>query len=477
MRIPVSRDRAALLVLAASVLACSDDSARSADDAGSSSASAADDAGSTTDPDATTGSEPADSTGGVASGPTYYQDIAPVISERCSGCHTPGGAAPLVFSDYEATAPLAPLIASQLMSGAMPPWPPGGETPPLQHDRSLTDDQLELMLAWAEAGAPEGDASNPAPLVPPEVIELPSHDVATDIGTDYVADASISDDYHCFMIELGTTQDHVATGYQFIPQNTKTVHHVLSTVFTAESIAAIQAVDDETPEVGWPCFGGYSNIPGGDPVGALGGWVPGVTASNYPAGTGTMIPAGAVVVAQIHYNTLGGTDPDRTRLDLAFAPAEQEDELVLLHTSGMPWPGFMIPAGDADYSTEKEARVSVLLNAGLAADDTGYVMGFAGHMHKLGVEIELSLVAEDGSESTLLHIPKWDFGWQGAYSLVEPIRVVGTDRIKLRCVYDNSDEHRAAQQMGPTEDVTWGEGTADEMCLGYLQVVDVLPGG
>lgn len=426
----------------------------------------------------TEGSGEADgsSTGGPPSdAPTYYQDIAPVLSERCSGCHVAGGAAPLTFDTYEDAAVIAPLLRAEVAAGTMPPWPPGGETPPLEHDRSLTPEQAASVLAWVDAGSPEGDAATAAPLIPPALVELASRDVLSDIGADYVADASITDDYHCFMIELGTTEDRVATGYQFIPQNTKTVHHVLSTIFTADSVAAIQAMDDATPEPGWSCFGGYSNIPGADAVSSLGGWVPGVAAANYPEGTGTAIPAGAVVVAQIHYNTLGGTDPDRTRLELALAPAAQAAELRLLHTSPMPWPGFMIPAGESSYSTEKSVRASLLLNAGLADDKTGYILGLAAHMHKLGVEIELSRVPEDGVEQTLLHIPSWDFGWQGSYTLVDPIRVVGTDSIKIRCVYDNSPEHREAVGMGPTEDVTWGEGTADEMCLGYLQVVDALP--
>lgn len=462
------------LFVATAHLGCEDDggsndpSAATATDATTDGTSDAPTEDSTGAGDSSTGGPPSDA-------PTYYQDIAPVLSERCSGCHVAGGAAPLTFDTYEDAAVIAPLIRAEVAAGTMPPWPPGGETPPLEHDRSLTEDQIATVLAWVDAGSPEGDPATAAPLIPPTLVELPSRDVMTDIGADYVADASLTDDYHCFMIEVGTTEDRVATGYQFLPQNTKTVHHVLSTVFTADSVAAIEAMDAATPEPGWSCFGGYSNIPGADAVGSLGGWVPGVAATNYPDGTGTAIPAGAVVVAQIHYNTLGGTDPDRTRLELALAPAEDQGELRLLHSSPLPWPGFMIPAGASSYSTEKAIRASVLLNAGLADDKTGYILGIAAHMHMLGVEIELSRVPEDGPEQTLLHIPHWDFGWQGSYTLVEPIRVVGTDSIEIRCVYDNSPEHRAAVGMGPTEDVTWGEGTADEMCLGYLQVVDALP--
>ena len=55
------------------------------------------------------------------------------------------------------------------------------------------------------------------------------------------------------------------------------------------------------------------------------------------------------------------------------------------------------------------------------------------------------------------------------------MKVVTGDQVRIRCVYDNTAEHRAAQGMGPPVDVTWGEGTEDEMCLAYLQMIDNLP--
>jgi hypothetical protein len=47
----------------------------------------------------------------------------------------------------------------------------------------------------------------------------------------------------------------------------------------------------------------------------------------------------------------------------------------------------------------------------------------------------------------------------------DSIKVVPTDTITIRCTYDNP---------GSTT-LTWGEGTADEMCLAQVQVVDQLP--
>lgn len=411
-------------------------------------------------------------TGGVEAGPTYYQDIAPVLSERCSGCHRAGGAAPFALTSYAESAPFAALIRGSVEAGTMPPWPPGGDSPALMHDRSLTADEAALLGAWADAGAPEGDAATAAELRAPEVIALPSIDLQTDIGTDHVPDDSLTDDYHCFMIDLGMTEDRVATGFQFIPGNGKVVHHVLSSLFTADSRAAIEAMDAATPEVGWPCFGGYSNIPGATSIGALGGWVPGVTAVNYPEGTGADLPAGTLLVAQIHYNLAGGTDPDRTRLEVAFAPEDQQAGLQLLRTSGYPWLGFQIPAGEQDYVTEQQ--MSARVNKKAFPDGEAFIVGVAGHMHLLGTAFSLTLMGADGAQ-TLLEIPRWDFHWQGSYTLVTPIKVKAGDEVKIRCVYDNTAEHRAAQGMGPPVEVKWGEGTSDEMCLAYLQMIDDLP--
>ncbi|MBL9103131.1 MAG: monooxygenase [Myxococcales bacterium] len=405
-------------------------------------------------------------------GPTYYQDVAPVLSERCGACHVAGGVAPFALSTYEQARMFAPALRVAVELETMPPWPPGGATPALLHDRSLPPAERELLLAWVDAGAPEGDAADPAPLREPEHAALPAIDLATDLGVDYAPDASLSDDYRCFVIDLGTTEDRVAVGYHWKPGNKKIVHHVLSTLFTADSAAAIAALDDEAAGPGWPCFGGYSNIPGAESVGALGGWVPGVTAVNYPAGTGAAVPAGALLVLQVHYNLGGGTDPDRTSLDLAFAPPEQAAGLELLRSNGYPWPGFTLPAGEAGVVVER--TLSARVTSKSYPDGDAWIVGVAGHMHMLGTQFGLTLVGADG-ERPILEIPAWDFHWQGSYTLVEPIRVAVGDDVRIRCVYDNTAEKRAAAGLGPPVDVTWGEGTSDEMCLAYLQLIDELP--
>ena len=56
-------------------------------------------------------------------------------------------------------------------------------------------------------------------------------------------DSSLTDDYHCFVVDLGLTAPGVATGYRITPGNAKIVHHVITTLFDASSKAALDAYD------------------------------------------------------------------------------------------------------------------------------------------------------------------------------------------------------------------------------------------
>jgi hypothetical protein len=102
------------------------------------------------------------------------------------------------------------------------------------------------------------------------------------------------------------------------------------------------------------------------------------------------------------------------------------------------------------------------------------IYGVAGHMHLRGVDIRLELDPGTPSARTLLHIPRWDFHWQDAYYLAQPVDASPGDTIRVTCRFDNSARHQPVmrgKRLAPRY-VLWGEGTTDEMCLGLLQVAD-----
>ena len=88
-------------------------------------------------------------------------------------------------------------------------------------------------------------------------------------------------------------------------------------------------------------------------------------------------------------------------------------------------------------------------------------------MHALGKSGTVHVERADGTRECVLSIPEWEFHWQGAYGLAEPITLHPGDRIIQSCTFDNSASNQiySGGQLLPAVDVDWGEGTRDEMCM------------
>lgn len=417
-------------------------------------------------------------TGTTADPVTYWRDIEPILYTNCVNCHTEGGIGPFPLDQPGFALNNALRIATETTARRMPPWPPGGDTPALLHTRSLTDAQIAAIKAWSDAGAPEGDPADQPAHQEPELIDIGPTQLHFDLGLDYTPDTSLSDDYRCFLADLGATAPGVATGFEVTPGNRAIVHHVIVGLFAAEDRAALQAMDDESPDrAGWPCVGGLTPTDGGvRQTAALGSWVPGVSAVAYPAGTGTPIQAGQLAVIQVHYNLLGGSDPDRTKVAIAMAPADQASKLIRLGGLTLIRHNLTIPINDAAAVNQQAATANQwrALRGGGQALQKAYILGAGGHMHLVGKHITLTRSNAAGT-TTLLDIPDWNFHWQGDYQYVQPIEIAGSDTLTIRCEYDNSTQNRLTKGLPPGVAVSWGEGTQDEMCLASLQVVDRLP--
>src|ERR1041385_4303507 len=61
---------------------------------------------------------------GDSSTVTFARDVAPIIFQRCAGCHRPGQAAPFNLLTYEDVKKRAKLVAEVVGKKYMPPWLP-----------------------------------------------------------------------------------------------------------------------------------------------------------------------------------------------------------------------------------------------------------------------------------------------------------------------------------------------------------------
>ena len=387
---------------------------------------------------------------------TYHNTIRPLLEANCVSCHQTGGIGPFALMDYASVAGLGELIANTVEAGTMPPWPPDEDCGEFRDPRNLSPEQIMSIREWVDNGKPEGDPSEyRAPQIA-TAVDLGTPDYVVDIGTDYVPNpvGNRIDDYHCFAIPTSFGVDKFLTAYETRPGNVGSVHHMLFWAVdpsNAPKVAMLEAEDDTTP--GWECYGGNRV----DEVrGMLGGWVPGTAAVQYGQGRGIKIKKDAIIIVQIHYNTLNNTDPDRTKIDLHFTDGNPTEKLAMYP---MPNQDLFVAAGDANGYANMD--ITLPLNA--------KVYGVFPHMHQLGTRIRVK-TSRGGNEQCLVDIPQWDFNWQGIYMYNNPIDVSLGSKLQLECWYDNSPANQPAGQM--PRDVRWGEGTFDEMCLNYFIIKD-----
>src|SRR5580692_2274326 len=110
------------------------------------------------------GSAPANEVRKVASAPTFYKDVVPILQDKCQSCHRSGEAAPMALVSYEQTRPWAGKMTAAVEMKMMPPWFADPRYGHFVNDSSLSDGQIATIAAWAKAGAPAGDARDSPPL-------------------------------------------------------------------------------------------------------------------------------------------------------------------------------------------------------------------------------------------------------------------------------------------------------------------------
>ena len=438
-------------------------------------------------------------------GPSFSRDVAPILQDKCAGCHQPGGIAPFSLESAPAARSRRLAIAAQVESGRMPPFPPGPASPDYvgQERRTLTEAEVATIVGWARAG---GRVDGPALRAPEDAALRPGDGerlAELDLPSAYMPSGE-TDDYRCFLLDPELDEDASVTSALIRPGAPSVVHHVILFRAAPDQVAEAERLDGEEPGQGWTCFGGTGLSAGVDSLrdaGWIAAWAPGGDAVRYPAGTGSPLAAGSRIVMQVHYNLLHGRAPDRTAALLTLAPASAglEPAATMLLPAPIELPcaeGEEGPLCDRDAAladlVRKRGGSAVFLASGLhvlcggnpfspeagprtsceqSFRERTTIHGVAGHMHLLGRSIRVELNPGTDRARVLLDIPRWDFHWQTAYMLAEPVVAEAGDRVRVTCRHDAALRGSGGQGVSPTPRyIVWGEGTTDEMCLGVLQV-------
>ena len=368
----------------------------------------------------------------------YYGGVERIVQENCLPCHREGGVAPFRLDSYESTKARAPMMRYVVEKGIMPPWHAKKGSGPWRNDRTLSAEDRQALLTWADRGTPKGDpklATKAPEFVPGWTIGRP--DAVFELPTPVAVRADGTMPYKNVDVPTNLLEDKWVRSIEIVPGDRRAVHHVL--VFAREPGAKRGRFQELSEGLG----------------GFFGGYVPGNSAMAYAPGIAKRLPKGSVLRFQIHYTPYGTATTDRTKIGLIYADRPEHE----VQTIGLANLFFQIPPKTKDYGVQ--AEVTSPWNA--------EIISFLPHMHLRGQAARYEVVHADGSSEPLLEVPRYDFNWQTNYVYREPKSIRAGDKLVYTAWYDNTEGNRA--NPDPTRAVHWGEQTFDEMMLGYVEFI------
>lgn len=387
--------------------------------------------------------------------PTYYRDVLPILQQHCQSCHRAGEIGPMQLMSYAQTRPFARAIADSAAKREMPPWFADPAIGHFSNDPSLTQQEIDTLVSWANAQAPAGDPhAAPRPRRWPEGWMIPHPDTVLRMTKPVALPAHGDIDYTYEIVPTGFTEDKWVQVSEIQPSSRANVHHAVVYVRPPNSHWLRHA------PVGVP-FTGADMTDEQDrqdtrftQADILLVYAPGSSPDNWPEGMAKFIPAGSDLVFQMHYMAHGQATADQSSIGIIFAKNPPQQRVLTLQLTN---DRFVIPPGVEDYRVE--------VHGSLPNEAT--LLSFFPHMHLRGKRFEYNILRADKTVEPLLRV-NYNFYWQLSYRLAEPLALPAGTVLQAVAEYDNSKNN--PHNPDPSAAVRWGDQTYDEMMVGFFDL-------
>jgi hypothetical protein len=396
--------------------------------------------------------------------PTFSKDVAPIFQEKCEACHRRDSIAPMSLVTFEEARPWAKSIRQRVIARNMPPWHLD-KTVGIQHfanDRSINDQEIDTIVRWVDAGAPQGDPRDMPPAKkwpdasvwnfaekfggPPDLI------VKSPL---YTVPAVAMDAWYKPSVDTGLTEPRWVRAIEIRPatlKGRKVTHHALARLSQQEPGVPPNAADDGSAAAGV-----------GTADGLFMEWAVGKQGEIMRPNSGKLMLPGAKIVFEVHYHAIGEAITDQVELGIYFYPKGQEPKYR--QTLGL----FNAVAGGS-------RNIDIPPNATFVTQNTttlrqaGRVENFQPHMHLRGKAMSLEAILPDGTTTLLSKVDRFDFNWMTNYIYADdaaPILPKGTV-LRVTAWYDNTRDNK--NNPDPDQWVGFGDRTVDEMGHAWINV-------
>jgi len=387
--------------------------------------------------------------------PTFSEDVAPILFERCVRCHQPDGIGPMSLLSYEQAHTYSRRIRQKVSAREMPPWHLDKSIgiQDYKNDISLSDEQIGTIVRWVDAGAPEGDPAKTPPL--PDLPDGRDFSLTAMLGppdfvlksTPYTVEPNAQDQWWTPTVHFEGVIDKPryvrATEMKgSYPLGVRVLHH---------GHAQLNMVDTEGHRSSRP-LGRQGVGKGGD---------------LFPQNTGMLIQPEGEVSWNLHYFPIDEVVENEQAVTAVWLYPEGyvpeyetvgEQRFTADMGGDMPWAGdIVIPPN----SVKVQQGVHVL-------EQPALMSSFRPHMHMRGREQSIEAIYPDGRHEILGRVNNYNHFWQISYEFADdaaPLLPRGTVLL-ITTVWDNT----AANPINPDprQWVVFGQRGVDEMSHVWL---------
>lgn len=398
--------------------------------------------------------------------PTFTHDVAPIFQEKCEVCHRPDNIAPMSLITYEDVRPWVRSIRARVVSREMPPWylDKGVGIQRFINDRSLSDQQVETIVKWIDAGAPLGDVKDMPPtkqwpsgdrffledvLGPPDLIVRSKPWTMSSQAPDILFETEVD------IPQLTEPRWVRASETKPSLRGRRIAHHANTYLLrpqTPEAIAAERAERAGQPGADLVIAGRRS--PATREREVFTEWAQGKGGESFPPNVGKLVMPGTKIGFSIHYHAVNEEITDTLEVAWWFHPKGTTPKYGAewMSIGGVEREALQIPP-----STVTQHQGTTVLQA------PAMLLNFQPHMHYRGRAQTLEAIYPDGRREVINQVSRYTNSWHINYIYdpdYAPVFPKGTILL-VTSVHDNTAANK--NNPDPRQWISGGERTIDEM--------------